>query len=70
MKAILEFNLPEDREEFELATKAGELSSAMIEFYQALRGMWKYECDKWHQDTVEHVRELWCQATEGLGDLL
>ena len=43
MKAILEFNLPEDQEEYDLATKAGKLHSTLWDFSQWLRGKIKYE---------------------------
>lgn len=34
MKAILEFNLPEDQSEFELASKAGKMHSALWDIAQ------------------------------------
>ena len=43
MKAILEFNLPEDTQDFELAIKGGYLSFIISDFDQKLRAMEKYE---------------------------
>ena len=50
MKAILEFNLPEDREEFEQATKASDIHAALWDFKNKLRGHIKYE---------EHPKEVY-----------
>ena len=43
MKAILEFNLPEEDEEFRQAAKAGDMHCAIFEFSQYLRKKLKYE---------------------------
>jgi len=43
MKAILEFNLPEEDEEFKQAVKAGDMHCAIFEFSQYLRKKLKYE---------------------------
>jgi len=43
MKAILEFNLPEDQEEFNNAIKANDYLSAIQEFKKYLRTHYKYE---------------------------
>jgi hypothetical protein len=42
MKAILEFNLPEDKENFDLANNALNYYSALFEFDQWLRSEYKY----------------------------
>jgi hypothetical protein len=42
MKAILEFNLPEDKENFDFATKGINYYSALVEFDQWLRSEYKY----------------------------
>ena len=42
MKAILEFNLPEDKEDFDFATNAVNYYSALVEFDQWLRSEYKY----------------------------
>ena len=36
MKAILEFNLPEDEEEYEITSKATNMSSALFEIKQEI----------------------------------
>lgn len=43
MKGILEFNLPEETQEFTTATKANSLSCVISEFDNHLRGLMKYE---------------------------
>ena len=43
MKAILEFNLPEEDEEFKQAANAGNMHCAIFEFSQYLRKKLKYE---------------------------
>lgn len=50
MKAILEFNLPDDQEDYELCNKAQDMSYALHELQQHLRNKVKYETDdpdKW-----------------------
>lgn len=43
MKAVLEFNLPEDSSEHELALSAGKLHSALWDLSQILRSVEKYD---------------------------
>lgn len=45
MKAILEFNLPEDAREHNLAARAGNMYSSLWELDQWLRGKIKYGHD-------------------------
>ena len=45
MKAILEFNLPEDKEAFEIASKAMDWSLVVWEIEQQLRRKLKYDND-------------------------
>jgi hypothetical protein len=42
MEAILKFNIPEERDEFTLATKAGGLYSVLWDLDQYLRSIHKY----------------------------
>jgi len=42
MKAKLEFNLPEDKEDFDFATNGINYYSALVEFDQWLRSEYKY----------------------------
>jgi hypothetical protein len=50
MKAILEFNLPDDQEYYELCNKAQDMYHALNDVRNYLRGKVKYEempADKW-----------------------
>lgn len=66
MKGILEFNLPEDQEDFNLASKAnGMYYSIILELEEYLRGKLKYpeqyssEAEaKAKLDTYEEIRDL------------
>jgi hypothetical protein len=57
MKAILEFNLPEDREEFETASNAEKWWSVAWEMNQWLRGQIKYPPDEMSDDKLEAFEE-------------
>ena len=64
MKAILEFNLPDDNEDFILASSALRWYQAVYEFDQHLRSRLKYEeglsdeADKILSDTRDKLREI------------
>lgn len=66
MKAILEFNLPEDSHEFEVATKGGNMHSVLWDMDQWLRTQYKYMSDEeyskdkyeTYEKCREHLREL------------
>lgn len=61
MKAILEFNLPDDRQDFELASNAMKFWSVLYELDQELRTKTKYAPDDLPQDkydAYQEVREL------------
>ena len=45
MKATLEFNLPEDKDDFELATKGGNWYSVVWDMDQWLRSQYKHMPD-------------------------
>lgn len=53
MKAILEFNLPEDQMEFDLATNGSKWSLCMWELDQHLRSQTKYAPDTISADTYQ-----------------
>lgn len=53
MKAILEFNLPEDHLEFDVAIKGGDWSHAMWELNQWLRSQIKHPPDTMSDDTYK-----------------
>ncbi len=57
MKAILEFNLPEDQADFDFAVQGGKMYSALWDISQELRTLWKYEeLDEKEWDMVERIR--------------
>ena len=58
MKAILEFNLPEDDQEFTLATKGLEFWSVLWELDQDLRAKTKYAPDDLPQDKYDAYQEV------------
>ena len=58
MKATLEFNLPDDQHEFDLAVQGGKMYSALWDISQDLRKLWKYEElseEEWNM--VERIRD-------------
>ena len=60
-KAILEFNLPEERQEFELATNAQKLNNTLWEYDQALRNTIKYNDEDKTEveiDAMQKARDL------------
>jgi hypothetical protein len=58
MKAILEFNLPEDNQEFELATKGLKFWSVLWELDQSLRAKTKYASDDLPQEKYDAYQEI------------
>jgi hypothetical protein len=62
-KGILEFNLPEEENEFNLASNSRNYYSALWEIDQFLRSKVKYANDSVSEDTVEAYlstrEELW-----------
>jgi hypothetical protein len=63
MIAILEFNLPEDKCEFDLAIKAGDYYSCMFQISQ-LRRRWKHQEE---EPTAEMVFEAIAEIIEDSG---
>jgi hypothetical protein len=60
MKAILEFNLPDDQQEFDLASSGLKFWTVLWELDQELRAKTKYAPDDISQDrydTYEEVRD-------------
>ena len=58
MKAILEFNLPDDQQDFELATKGLKFWSVLWELDQSLRSKTKYASDDLPQDKYDAYQEI------------
>ena len=59
MKAILEFNLPEDEEEFNVASKAMDWSLLAWDLDQMIRSLLKYHPEEYEtgEKALDHVRE-------------
>lgn len=57
MKATLEFNLPEDKEDFELAVNASKWSSVCWELDQYLRSKTKHAPDSMSNEVYEALSE-------------
>lgn len=58
MKAILEFNLPEDQQDFELASNALKFWSVLYHLDQDLRSKTKYAPDDLPQDKYDAYQEV------------
>lgn len=58
MKAILEFNLPDDQQDFDLATKGMKFWSVLWELDQSLRGKTKHAPDSLPQDKYDAYQEI------------
>ena len=58
MKATLEFNLPDDQQDFELATKGLKFWSVLWELDQSLRSKTKYASDDLPQDKYDAYQEI------------
>lgn len=56
-KAILEFNLPDDNQEFELATKGIKFWNVLWYFDQYLREQTKYLSDNMSQETYDALQD-------------
>ena len=66
MRAILEFNLPEEQEEFELARNGSKLSCAISDFQDWLRAQIKHgNYDDEQMAVFERVREKFFDALNG-----
>jgi len=57
MKATLEFNLPEDQEQFNVAVKAMDWALLAWDIDQSLRTLLKYDSEKTGEQTLEHIKE-------------
>lgn len=63
MKKILEFNVPEDNEEFEMANNGYKYQLALYEIDQFLRGKIKY------QDLSEAQEQIYQEVRDKLHEL-
>jgi hypothetical protein len=57
MKAVLEFNLPKDKDDFELATKGGKWYGVVWDMDQWLRGHIKYAPDEMSEEAYKAFEE-------------
>ena len=59
MKAILEFNLPEDEEEFNVAAKSMDWALLAWDIDQSIRSLLKYHhpTEEYDTKTLEHIKE-------------
>lgn len=57
MKATLEFNLPDEQEDFDLCVKANKMHYALFEFDSHLRSILKYE-DNLSEETYDKVQSI------------
>lgn len=58
MKAILEYNLPDDQHEYDIAIQANRTQSFLWDFSQQLRSWRKYHHDfKDADDALDKIRE-------------
>jgi len=58
MKAILEFNLPEDNQDFTLATNGLKFWTVLYELDQSLRAKTKYAADDLPEDKYNTYQEV------------
>jgi hypothetical protein len=58
MKATLKFTLPEEQNEFEIASNATKYYSALWEIHYICRRVWKYEDNTASKDRIELAEEI------------
>ena len=58
MKAVLEFNLPDDQQDFDLAVNASKFWSVLYELDQDLRSKTKYAPDDLPEDKYDAYQEV------------
>ena len=68
MKAILEFNLPEDKIDFEMVNNATKTYSVLWELKQWLRAQVKYAPDEMSQEAYDAFEECRDKLNELLVD--
>jgi hypothetical protein len=65
MKATIEFNLPEDKYEYDLANKSSSLLSCLMELEIEIKKLYKYEDLKKNQlEIVEKIRETFYEILQ------
>jgi hypothetical protein len=62
-KGKLTFNLPEEQIEWEMANKAGDMYSLLMDLDNELRNHLRYTSHpEWHMETVENIRRILTDA--------
>lgn len=67
-KGILEFNLPEDREDFEIAQNGNAYRSVLWDMDVYLRQILKYESDSHDKKTIDELQKVRDKLHELLGE--
>jgi len=57
MKAILEFILPEDKEQFDVAAKAMDWALLAWDIDQSIRSLLKYHPEEYDHKALDHIRD-------------
>ena len=61
MKAILEFNLPDDKYDFQVAVNGEEYLNTLLEIRERVRQIWKYrELTDGQYEIIDEVYVLVC----------
>ena len=68
MKAILEFNLPDDQQDFDLATSGLKFWSVLCDLDQSLRAKTKYASDDLPQEKYDAYQEIRDELRELMSD--
>jgi hypothetical protein len=68
MKAILEFNLPDDQQDFNLAISGMKFWSVLYDLDQSLRTKTKYAPDSLPQDKYDAYQEIRNELRELMSD--
>lgn len=69
-KVTLEYNLPEENDEYALAMNGQRLHSAATDFENKIRTMIKYESEKYTAKQLDLLNELRTEFYELFGELL
>lgn len=69
MKATLEFNLPEEHQEFMQASNSGSLAAAISQYRSKLRKIIKHSDDEIDIARAEWANELLLEELEGLHEI-
>jgi len=65
MKIKMIFNLPDDQDDYEMATQGSKMYNALWDISQELRTLWKYEELKQEEwDMVERIRNKFFEILE------